>query len=175
MKNIKFIIGAIVAIAIVGAYFFPKSTHTTVLQAGAVGDTNSTQRIAQIVMDMTTTTPASILNGDATDRIITSIDYYLASLTSVTSNGSGLANFTFLLSTSTNVYTAASANYLLNTTVATTTAQLFVASTTPGNTALATLAGVNTRVWKAGTYLNVFANGTSTATGTIKISYIVSQ
>ena len=182
MKNIKFIIGAIIAIAIVGAYFFPKSTHTTVLQAGAAGDTNSTQRIAQTVLDLSTTTPTTVsgactlMNGDSRDRIIISIDYYLTSLTSFTSNGSGVASTTWVMSTSTGIYLAPAGSYVLNTTLATSTAngavsnQLYVGTTTPGATATFPY-----RVWTAGSCLNLVQNSTSTAAGTIRVGYIVSQ
>jgi hypothetical protein len=182
MKNShKIILGVIVALSIVGAYFFPKSVSKTVIQAGAVGDTNSTRRIAQTVLDLSTTTATTVngactlYNGDSRDRIITSVDYYLASLTSFGNNG-GVASTTWKLATSTDIYNAPAGSYVLNTTIATSTAngaignQLYIASSTPGSTATFPY-----RVWTAGSCLNLLQNSTSTATGVITVGYIVSQ
>lgn len=179
MKNTKYyVLGLIVALVIGGSYFYPKQKEASVVQVGAVGDFNSTSRIAQLVVDMTTTTPTTIngaclTNGDSRDRIVTSVDFYLASLGSFTSNGTGLVNLIFTLATSSGVYIAPSGSQLLNTSVTTTTPQLFVSSSTPGVSSLST--GSFSRVWAAGSCLNLFQNGTTTATGVLRIGYLVSQ
>lgn len=171
MNNIKkTAIVAIVSLLIGG--FVGYELHGTSSQsiATAPGDTYSTSKIAQIVLDLSTTTAGSQYNGDSRDRIISSVDYYAAGLTTAKSNATGLSSLSWTLSTSTDVYLAASTNYLLNTTIATTSPQLYVASSTPGGTG-----SVFVRVWQAGTYLNLFQNGTSTANATLVVRYFVSQ
>lgn len=175
-KTLAIIAGVVLLGAVVGAYFFPHSQY--VLSVGTAGDTNSNRRIAEISMDMTTTTPASQTNNSSQDRIITSVEFYVSGLGSMTgSAGTGVASTTWQMSTSTDVYTAASTNYVLNTTLATSTANgavggyLFVASTTPGATG--TFAN---RIWKAGTNLNLFSNATSSANtmaGVMVVNYVV--
>lgn len=169
MKNYKkFVVIVIVALVIVGAYFYPKSTKVTqVLQAGAVGDVNATPRMVQTSLDLSTTTPttpsalatSTMFNNDGRDRIVTSIEIYGVNLGSSTSNGTTLANWRWRVATSTDIYTVGT-NAILDTIVSTSTAILYVSSSTPG------LAGTSgndwARIWKAGTYLNLFLNGTST-------------
>lgn len=185
MKN-KIILGAVLVLAIVGAYFFPKQLSK--VSVGAVGDTNSTQRIASCVLDMSTTTPTTatttgtgcLYNGDSKDRVITSVEYYLSGLGAMIGSTGGVATTTWLLGTSTDVYNVpAVGSRLLNTTIATSTANgavsgtLFVASTTPGASAT-----FPNRVWPSGTYLNLQQNATTGANsiiGTIKIDYFINN
>lgn len=174
MKNITNVLLVVLIACVVGLYF--KSTTNTVREiqsgfTGAVGDTAQTPKMIQTSMSLASTTPVSMLNADSQDRIVTSVDYWLQGLTSTQiPAGTGVAQLQVTMSTSTDIYTPASANYLLNTVVSTSTPQLWVASTTPGNASATT--GGFVRVWKAGTYLNFFQNSTSTATGQLRIGYI---
>lgn len=178
MKKI-YIASFVVTLAIFGSYFFPKNqTVVQQLQSfGAVGDTNSTSRIAQCSLDLSTTTSSTIsgtgclLNGDGRDRIITSIDIYGSSLTTSTSNGTGVKNLTWNVATSTGVYTP-DGTKVLSTSVSTTTPILYVSSTTPGTIGIAATNDY-ARTWATGTYLNVLQNATSTASGIIVVRYIV--
>ncbi len=173
LKNPTNILLVIAIVLSVGLYFKQYTVVNNPTQTVmAVGDTAQTPKMIQTSMTLSTTTPVSTLNTDSQDRIITTVDYWLQGLTSTQiPSGVGVASLVFTMSTSTDIYTASSANYLLNTTVATSTPQLWVASSTPGN-ANATTGGF-VRVWKTGTYLNLFQNSTSTATGQLRIGYIL--
>jgi hypothetical protein len=178
MKNIYIAVGIVFALVVgvlVGYTIHPTTTPANHI-AGAVADTNSSQRIASCVLDMSTTTPTTatttgtscMFNGDSKDRIITSIDYYISNLGSATT---AVASTTWQMGTSTGIYTPG-ASYVLNTTIATTTGNgaiggvLFVSTTTPGNTGT-----YSYRVWNAGTYLNLLQNSVSTWVATIKVNY----
>lgn len=188
MKNIYITVGIVFALVVGGLFGYVIHTQKTVVQSfGAVGDTNSTRKIASCVLDMSTTTPttatttgtACLTNTDSKDRIVTSVEYYLSGLGSMTgSAGTGVASTTWQLSTSSGLYVG-SANYLLNTTIATSTANgavggtLFIASSTPGSTATFPF-----RVWASGSNLNLFSNATSSAAGTvgtIVVSYFINN
>lgn len=182
----KYIIASLlITVAIFGGYFFPFSSHTdnTIYQqVGAVGDTNSTQRIASCVLDMSTTsatfattttsTNGCLYNTDSKTRIITSIDYYISNIGSANTS---VATTTWIMGTSSDVYNVP-AGQILSTSIATTTAngvitgRLFIASTTPG--AAATF--VN-REWPSGTNLNLQQNASSTAVATIKVTYFINN
>lgn len=184
----KILISVIVSLVVgllVGYFLAPRTANTPFR---AVGDTNSTQRIASCVLDMSTTTPTTatttgvgcLYNGDSKDRIVTNVEFYLSGLGSMIGATGGVASTTWQLGTSTNVYTVpAAGSQLLNTTIATSSAngavggRLYVSSTTPGNTAVF----VN-RVWDTGTNLNLFTNATTGANsivGTIKVDYFLNN
>lgn len=137
---------------------------TTVL-GGAVGDTNQSPRMWQQAVSFASTTPISVTNP-GNDRLISSIEYYVTGVGNINFNATGVAVWQWQISTSTDIYTPASTNYVLNSTVSTSTPFLFIASTTPGNTGSA-----QTRIWASGTNLNLLTNGTSTATGLVIIHY----
>lgn len=178
---------SIILAGIVGYALHPATEIVYQPIVGAVGDTNSTRKIASCVLDLSTTTPTTatttsagcLYNSDSKDRIITSVEYYISNLGAMTgSAGTGVASTTWQLSTSTNVYTG-SAAYLLYTTIATSTANgavngtLFVSTSTPGATAT-----FNYRVWNTGTYLDLLANATSSAgapVGTIVVNYFINN
>lgn len=180
----KYIISAslalVVFLGIIGAYHYPVVTVPADHNLGAVGDTNSTQRIASCSLDMSTTTASTItssgvgclFNGDTKDRVITSVEYFISGIASANTS---VATTTWLISTSTNIYTG-STGYVLNTSIATTTGNgvisglLYVASSTPG----ATATFVN-RVWPSGTYLDLYQNASSSAVATIKVTYFLNN
>lgn len=150
-------------------------TNQYLTTAGTAGDTNSTFRIAQISADFTTTTPASLLNNDSRDRIISNVEIYTANTGNFTSVGTGLTStgLLFKMSTSTNPYTADASNFVWNSSYATATGPIiFTSSSSPGTIGLGTSPATSTRVWASGTYLNLFVNGTTSATsGFVKVNY----
>lgn len=142
----------------------------------AVGSTFNTAKIAMINWAPTTNAASStsILNGDASDRIIKQTTYSCSGF-NANFNGTaagGLANEVFTIATTSvaNVGLQGNTNFILSTNVATsaTVSEVFNASTTPGGTAT-----VNTRRWAAGTYLSINSTGTSSAAAcTIGVDYI---
>lgn len=197
-KNTKIVLGVIVGVVvIIGAYFSPRSTHTTVIQAGAVGDVNSSSRIAQCSLDMSTTSPTlatttgatgCLLNTDSRDRIITSVEFYGANLGTMVNGTLGVqATTTIVVSTSTTPFYPNSGNSILSQGIATTTngstalPAVFFATSSPGiigtgSTVTYGAPVINSfaRVWAAGTYLSAYMNATSTTgSGTLTIKYVV--
>jgi hypothetical protein len=185
-KIILFICGLVVLIAIIGAYSYPKFP-ANVFKSGSVGDINSSPRMVQVSLDLSTTTPttptslatSTMYNGDGRDRIITSVEFFVTNIGSSSSNGTGNVVWNWKLSTSSGMYVASSGNYLLNTTVATATPILATgASSTPGIVGSASTNDY-ARVWAAGSYLNLYINGTSTGavtggeTGWLVVNYKV--
>lgn len=165
----------------VGLYFKQSSVvneYTTTTTAGAIGDTQSTSKIAQIVGNAATGAYssadnnylfASIANNDANDRTIVSIDTYYSGLNVKTSTTSPTAS-TFLVraATSTDATTLNSnTNLFYQSLVATSSSIYFEASSTPG---MAT-ANIN-RIWPAGTNINFLSRATTSATVIFRISYI---
>jgi len=176
---------AIVCLALGGFLGYVLAPDSQTFQAA--GDTASSAKIAQVVLDLSTTTPTTVsgscklYNGDARDRIINNISFFLTGLGAFnggTDGVGGVATTTFNMSTSTNVYTVSGVpSRVLTTSIATTTGNgavsyagvlsLYVSSTTPGNTATFPI-----RIWTAGTCLNLFTNSTSSAaTGEIRVDY----
>lgn len=167
----KIVIGILALAAIYGAYQYPQVTQS-VQTFGAVGATFNTAKIAAINWTLSdSATSTSILNGDANDRIVEGAQYWCSGVgTSKTAfTGAGLDALSFSAAT-----TSASApaiitntNFVLNTTVATSTATLFVASTSPGLTATAAQ-----RIWASGSYLTFWSNATNTAACNIGVQYL---
>ncbi len=196
MKKI-YIASFVVALAIIGGYFFPRN-HTPQVVVGAVGDSNTTSKIAECSLDMSTTslatastTPTSscLFNGSSQDRIVTAITTNYYNLGVMTFNGAGVASTTLTMATGTVLTSSTNTNYLWDSPLATTTdgstaigiSGIYVSSTSPGilgtgSTLTTGVSQLNTyaRIWKAGSYIVPLTNATSsTGTGTITISYIV--
>jgi hypothetical protein len=154
---LKVIIGVLAVLAVAGAYFYPIAKEKATL--GATGDTNSSHRLNSIVFTgSATTTFASFYNNDATDRIITSEDFYYAGVAST-------SQLVISAATSTSPYGLNSnTNYSANWATLTSSPQ-YTASTTITSAY---------RVWPSGTYLNFISNGTTTSgSGQIAVRYIV--
>lgn len=170
---VSFALAVILSGAIWGGYQYPRATQVMVEQQGSTaGTTNSTAKIASVSLTLSTTTPTTsssackLYNGDATDRVISEVDWYLSSVGSFGLNATGVAELTVTVATSTGIYLA-SGNAVVSTVQATSSANVYVASTTPGLTS----SPIN-RVWAAGTCLNAFTNATSSsAVGTMVIKY----
>ncbi len=181
MKNIK-IIGLIVLVAaIAGAYMYPKyAQNVTQVVAGAVGDTQQTPKMYQIVangngsyqsgaVNVGVYTLATMPNNDTNDRTITSIDAFYTGLGAVST--SSVANFAVSAATSTDTTTLNSnTNLIYGALVATSSPVAYEGSTTPGLSSVAGKAYI--RIWKAGTNLNFVSTATTSATVIFKVNYI---
>lgn len=186
MDNVKLFsaFGALAVIAglVAGGvvlHFAPVHTQTNVISGSSAGATFNTAKFAAIVWQPgnvgTQTngaaTTTSLFNGDASDRIITNLTYSCSGVGSSNTayTGAGLASLIFTAATSSasvpNSITVT--NALLNTNIATSSTELFVASTTPGLTGSAFV-----RRWAAGSYLTFSSNATNTATCAIGVNYI---
>lgn len=170
LKAALALIGAlIVGGAILGAYQYPKQVQPT-LGSAAVGTTFGTQKIAQIVWQPSTdaASSTSLYNSDSNDRIVESVYY---SCTGLTTSSTAVAALLFKAATTSTSAPATgigtNTNLLLGTTVATSTSELYVASTTPG---LATSAFV--RRWAAGSYLTFNSNALQSAVCNIGVQYM---
>lgn len=172
----KSIISAIVALIVIVAGYFGINQNQT---GDATGDTQSTSKISQIVMNggssATTTVNsawASLYNGDSNARIIQDIYYSISGLET---------NFygSLLAGTSTTAGTLIGVSSIFNSGIlSTSTTMIYTSTSTSG--AMSTAPGF--RVWPAGTYLNVIASSTVTSgttttltgTGIIGVKYAVS-
>lgn len=170
MNYLKYIAGVLVVLVVIGGYFYPKLPTVFGNAASPSGSTFGDSKIAftSWFPASNAATSTSMLNTDGNDRIINTLDYWCSSLTSV--NGAPLTStgwiFTAATTSVANQGLQGSTNYVLSTTVATTTAELWVSSSTPGNTST-----VDYRRWAPNTYLTINSNASSTANCTIGISY----
>lgn len=168
------VLAVVAALVGVGFYTYGGNSNGTGNSTSVAGNTFNAAKTAMIVWSpiSASATTTSILNTDANDRIIKQAQYSCTGLTnSFAQTAAGVAALIFQAAT-----TSASApanfsgntNFVLNTTVATSTAELFVGSTTPGATASSFV-----RRWGAGTYLTFSANATSSAqTCVIGVDYL---
>ncbi len=172
MKKI-YIAVAVVATLIVGYVLgYTTRPQQATYVAGAVGDTQATPKMAQIVGNANGTYVtannryqyASLYNSDANDRIVESVEWFADALSTVSTSTDALK---FLMATSSTASGAIGSNYLLNTTVATSAPASYVASTTPGDTSSS-----YKRIWAAGTYLNLESNATSSTGFNLKVNYM---
>lgn len=200
MKTNKIIVGfVLVALVAVGAYFFPRMqpVNQAQLTQGTPGDTNSTARIAECSLDMSTTTPTlatttgatgCLFNNSSQDRIITSIEVYAHSLGTMVNGTLGVqATTTLILSTSTGTQYPTSNNSVFSQSLATTSngttalTDLFIATSSPGiigtgSTVTYGQPEINSfvRIWPAGTYISSYMNATSSAgSAVVVVKYVV--
>lgn len=186
MDYVKVIFGGLVGGALAGAVmllFMPAPVIQEVV-AGAtssVGVQSSTAKWYSIAWTPSlvgsqsngAATTTSLYNGDSVDRIIQDVTYSCSGIgTSRTAyTGAALAALVFTAATTSTANPASivTTNAVLNTTVATSSAELYIASTTPGLTTSAFV-----RRWAAGSYLTFAANATNTAACTIGVHTISS-
>lgn len=183
-KNILIGVGVIIgAFLLYGAYQYPQST-TTVVQTSngsfgsAVGTTFNTAKFAGVNMSPATAaaTTTSILNGDASDRIATSIDVDCntvgTSQTFLTGGGLTGAGLTLKIATTSvaNLGLQNNTNLVGGTvTIATGTPDILIASSTPS------FGGTNVAAWDrwaAGSYLTFLFSATNTAACTVGVKYM---
>lgn len=197
-KTKIYIAALVITVAIIGGYFYPKAPkQQPQISVGAIGDVNTSARIAQCSLDMSTTSPTlatstgatgCLFNGDGRDRIISSVEFYAAGLgTMVNGTIGATGTSTLVISTSTTAFYPNSANSVLSMGLATTTngttalPTLYFATTSPGIVGVGTTVSygapiINSfaRIWATGTYLASYMNATSSAgTGTVVIKYFV--
>lgn len=167
-------LGLVVAIAIgVGGYFFPHVPKTLGV-ASPVNTSFTDNKRAAIAWTPSTNaaTTSSLLNTDGADRIVSSIDYTCSGLTSTNTKLTSTGwNFSAATTSISGQGLQGNVNYTLNTSIATTTTELFISSTTPGIT---TSSGASdwVRRWANGTYMTFTANASSTATCVVSVVYI---
>lgn len=150
----KYILTIIICLALglVGGYFIPRPTAQMV---GAIGDTNASPRLNQVVANpQSGTTYASFYNSDANARVVSGVYYWV----------NGIASSTALTlqaaTTTTATGLGGNTSYVYNGTLSSTTQYQYISSSTP-------TASDAIRLWPAGTYLNFVASGTSSPTTTM--------
>lgn len=169
----------LIAAAIVGSYFFPVNTSkviTEYLTGSTAGSTFNTRKIAEQIVNPSTTTLYSILNTDNATRTITSMNVFLTNGNSTTSN------YLIQCATSTSASSiVGNTNYIGNFTISgsgpssiygttTNAGEVYISSSSPGITGTSTQ-GTPTgsmssttqyaRVWAPNTYLNCSSVGST--------------
>lgn len=168
--NLYKFIGAILvlgAITYVGVTF----PQTSIFVGSAVGTTFNTAKVAAINFSPATgtATTTSILNGDASDRIITDsfaeCNTLGSSFTAYT--GAALANLIFTAATTSTSAPASVTNtqLALNVNISTTTTNIAYVATS-------TFTNIQPRIWATGTYLTFVSNATNTAACNVGVHYL---
>ena len=171
MTNRLTTIAILVALVLGGlGLMYPKSISQviyTTTGTGAAGDvTGVTSRGSTATgrsgsVSVASTTLISLYNGDANTRVIDNVSYWLDGLTTV---DTAVDSLQITAGTSTAAYTVDGLKVLENT-VATSSSQLYVASTTPGVMSASPVV----RLWPSATYLNFVLNATTSATSNIVV------
>jgi hypothetical protein len=168
-KYIIVIVSLLVALAIVGGYFFPRVKGSF----GAVssnGTLNQVTSWSSVTLNTLTSSSTSVLNTGASDRAIMGSYTFCSSGTSVYSYGvyAGLANFIVEAATTSASGAVAglqgNTNYIMYNNIATSSGIGYLASTTIGT-------GDFARIWPVNTYLTFLTNATTTASCTVGIEY----
>ncbi len=168
-KTTQIVIAIVAVIALVGSYFYPQNTNTTIDRVTAVstaGVTNSTAKIATIVISPVSTSATSsyIYNADGTDREIESLFAACTGLNTDTDQ----RDTSFTLSAATTSVTGKGLNGNANkssVTVATSTTYGYAIDTS------STFVAVD-RIWASGTYLALNWAATTTAACTSGVHYL---
>lgn len=176
---------AVLVVVVLGAITwagltYPKALHSVGV-ASPVATTFNDAKVAVINFNplAAPATTTSILNTDATDRIIVSAFSYCQGMgTSGSPGGTGVIPAVTLqaatTSTAAPVNISTLTNFVFNTTIATSTVvtgntvlpSQYQASTTPP------VLGDIGRIWKAGSYLTFFVNATNTAACQVGVTYL---
>lgn len=184
MKNkiIYAIIAVVVVLGVAGAYVYPKSTTMIIPSVGSssVGTVFNTAKEAAITWQPSNgATTTSILNTDANDRYIKSIQGMCTgigtSLTAVTGGGltsNGLTMSAATTTTSAPAVFSTATGFLQSQIIATTSSLgVYFATSTPqlqgGSPAVDYI-----RIWPTSTYLTFQTNATNTMTCTVGASYL---
>ncbi len=169
-------LGVAVAIVLgVAGLFYPKSVSQTVTQlvqggGSPAGSTFNTAKVATIVWapQSNSASTTALYNGDSSDRIITSAQYDCTGASFTAANAVAYLRFTAATTSAPTNSTLGSTNLVLDNNVGSSTAEVFMASTTPGSTVIA-----GTRRWASGSYLQFDTNATSTGlTCLIGVNYL---
>lgn len=161
------VLGIIVLLsAIYGAYQYPVANETAIV--GQTPGTNyTTQKSPQVIWAPASASASttSILNSGSEPLVIESFTSYCDA---IGTSGTSVSAWSVTVATSsvaTNL--VGNTNFVLNTTIATTTAQNYLSTTTPGNTGSAFV-----RVWGAGTYLVFSSNSVNTAVCNVGVNVL---
>ncbi len=155
MKNWIPVLATMAALLIVvGAYFFPLNHEVAPsVTASPAGTTLSTSKIAEQILTVSTTTVFSVLNSDANDRTIVSVDAFVTNGQSTTTSYSiTCATSSAATGVGPTTSTAFSVTFANGGIFGTTTSSggAFVSTTTPG---VITTSSNFARNWVAGSYL----------------------
>lgn len=165
----------VVAALAIGAYFFPVQQPPT--GTSVAGSTFNTSKIAGVAFAPASpganATSSSVLNSDASDRIVTAVEFGCENVgTSKTAyTGTGLAAFQVSVGTSSTAAPASVPTNLIGggaITIATSSGTFVLASSTAPNSGTP----VFSLVWAAGSYMTFFTNATNTATCTGAVRYL---
>lgn len=172
-KVLASVLGVAVVAGVLALFYF--EAPRLAFGASPTGSAFADSKVADVAINLAApganATSTSILNTDANDRYITSEKTLCEGVgTSKTAySGGGLASLTVTIATSSTAAPATNGN--TNTlpviTVATTTTQYGIASSTmatPGN-------GLISDIWAANSYLTFTVNATNTATCIIGVNY----
>lgn len=167
---ISFIATVVIFGAIVGGYYYPEYPFISGATNNPVATVYNTAKVAQINFSPTlAATSTSILNSDATDRIVTDSfgDCNTVATSKTAYDGTGLAVLTFSAATTSTSApaTVTNANVVMSNTIATSTPDRYFASTTIGVLDYG-------RVWATGTYMTFWSNATNTAVCTVGVHYV---
>lgn len=162
MTPLKILLGVLVVVGIVGSYYYPRF-HQLAGTASTTGSTFNTAKVAEVAMApiSLTSTTTSLLNSDATDRIVDSsfVSCATSSLQVFGAAGAGLANWIWQFATTSvaNLGLQGNTNFASQITVATSaTDNAYTASSTQ------TGLGARGRLWPSGGYLSILSIGSST-------------
>lgn len=170
-KSTIAIVSFLVALAIVGGYFFP-TIKGSFGATSATGTTNNVTSWSSITFLPLTASTTSLLNTGASDRAILGSYTMCTSATTVRSYGAGagLANFTVQAATTSADGSTkgleGNVNYIVNESVATSTGTGYTASTTEG-----VIYGIS-RIWPVNTYLTFITNATTTASCSFGVEWL---
>jgi hypothetical protein len=174
MKNNTIYVSLIViALVALGAYFYPQSGSLV----GAVspnGAYNYTTSWSSINLLPTTAngTSTSILNTGASDRAVMGTYVMCTSVGTSYTFGTGVPllslgwTLTAATTSTANSGLGANTDYILNTSIATTTSVVYNASTTDG------ILGDLSRLWPVNTYLTFNFNATNTAACALGVEWL---
>lgn len=162
------VVGALVVVVLLGAVLLTGLGVLGGVATSSAGRTVNAGDTATIVMvpSSASATSTSIQNTDGKDRAIESTVVACSGLSTADTAVSALVLKAATSSTAAPA-TITNTNLVLSTQVATSSSDLFVASTTPGSTAAAA-----NRIWAAGSYLSFSLNATSTATCTLGVHFV---
>lgn len=169
-----FIIGGIV-VALIAGIFIGKALFSNQVVAGTqspAGTTFSSAKISSVIAvpASATATSTSFLNTDSNDRIVQSsfIDCNTVGTSKTFLTGAGLASLQVQAATTSvaNQGLQGNTNYVVNINLATSTTDVYVASTTPP------VLGDYGRIWPTGTNLTITWNATNTASCVEGVNYL---
>ena len=177
-KSTIVIISALVALAIVGGYFFPRQVKQSfggTSQGGIFNTSTQASVVVNLASPGANATSSSILNSSSNDYYITEVKAGCEGIgTSKTAyTGTGLASLTLAIATSSTSAPATNSNtnYSGGTTItiATSSTTFLLAS----STAL-TGTSITNVIWASGSYITFTTNATNTAVCTFGVHYISS-